>query len=84
MQKGGGGVGWQAEGFGSDKGWKGWEKDGYAGSSCSGRAAALQAACHSGKVLPFLDMSLAGRVSCSMLNCFVSPQAFILVFIFSL
>lgn len=70
----------QAEGFGVDEGWRGsgWEKNGYAGSSCSGRAAALQAACHSGTALPLLDMSLAGRVSCSMLNCFVSPQAFIL------
>lgn len=40
---GGGGKGRQEEGFGADEGWRGsgWEKNGYAGSSCIGRAAAL-------------------------------------------
>lgn len=39
----GGGKGRQEEGFGADEGWRGsgWEKNGYAGSSCIGRAAAL-------------------------------------------
>lgn len=67
------------KGIGVDEGWRGSgsEKNGNAGSSCTGCAAALQAACHSDATPPLLDMSLAGRVSCSMLNCFVSVRAFL-------
>lgn len=50
-------------------------EDGNAGSSCPGRAAALSAAWRSDATPPLLDMSLAGRPSCSMLNCFVSVRA---------
>lgn len=46
-----------------------------AGSWCPGCAAAPQAACHSDATPPLLDMSLAGRVPCSVLNCFVSVRA---------
>lgn len=71
--------GWRGSGSG---------KNGNAGSSCSGRAATLQAACHSGTAPRHLDMSLAGKVSCSMLNCFVSPHFYfgiwLLFFIFNI
>lgn len=70
--RGGGKRGGRQRGSKQTKGGEAQEKNGYAGSSCSGRAAPPQAACHSGTVLPFLDMSLAVKVSCSMLNCFVS------------